>query len=63
METVTCDYNGKEYTGEYIIEGGMVKVFYKGKKNPAQIGGHRGYEKVLARRLLGELVRAEETTA
>jgi hypothetical protein len=53
---VTVTHDGKNYRGEYTTEGGMITVYYNGKRNTTQLGGSAAYPDSLARLLLGEII-------
>lgn len=55
--TVETEIDGAKHEGRYEVQGGLVRVFYRTRSKETQVGGHKGYERGLARILLGELVR------
>jgi hypothetical protein len=57
-DRVVIEIDGKEYDGSYEVTGGVVTVRTAYGSNSTQIGGSP--PEVLAKKLLGELVREEK---
>jgi len=51
----SMEYEGKTYNASYSLQGGMVTVQTAGGQKSTQLGGLR--LKVLAKMLLGQLIR------
>ncbi len=51
---------GKTYTGSYEIQGEMIEVSYGGRTKKTWLGGSASYPELLARLMIGELVREEQ---
>lgn len=56
---VSTEYQGKTYSGRYIVKNDLITVLYGGAQIKANLGGMSGYPEVLAAQLLSELVKKE----
>ena len=62
MPRIEVEIDGETYTGSYEIQGEMIEVSSGGRTKKSKLGGSASYPDLLARLMIGELVREEQAS-